>query len=470
MIEFSKPYNYYDINLEKQLQSLYITYITSKSKKEILDSLSSILHIIYKLRNEKNVNYNIYITYLIIIMFHKRQFKNNKLNKNSKDIFYESVIMIYDYDYKLVTTLIYNDLFALYGYDKDYIQIWKKVICKMKTDYSIKNPKKTRINWFYHFFKKYNPLIVSLSSILLFKKSRDLKSFDDFLKINSELATKYNVINNWSKFGIEHLLNDSSKEKHFKIITFFNSVVKYYDFDNMSDSDIRLAYLSKVAMWLPREGRNKDVYWFIRPYRRNISLKQSNFYNEPNKEYEINYIPYQMDKNNYKFKKMSCFNYLVLYDKISYHNIQCNVVNNLDKKRFRTTSSILNIILDTPQVSMCRNKFQDINFNKCGSKFIKLNSDLFSMEKIKNITRLSNKIDRKLCKIKFTNFIELKKKSKKNNFSSTSIINNNNNNNQLDIFLTKKKMNIMNDDNMIKKILNHKKYEIIYTIINEYFV
>ena len=29
---------------------------------------------------------------------------------------------------------------------------------------------------------------------------------------------------------------------------------------------------------------------------------------------------------------------------------------------------------------------------------------------------------------------------------------------------------MMNDDDMIKKILNHKKYEIIYTIINEYFV
>ena len=467
MIEFVKPYNYYDINLEKQLQSLYITYITSKSKKEILNSLSSILHIIYKLRNERNVNYNVYISYLIIIIFHKRQFKNNKLNKNSKEIFYESIMMIYDYDYKLVTTLIYNDLFAIYGYDKDYIQIWRKVLFRMKNEYFIENHKTTRINWFYHFFKKYNPLIVSISSILLYKKNKDLQIIDGFLKKTSEFATKYNVTNNWSKFGIEYLINDSSKKKHLKILTFFDSLVKYYDFNNIDDPVIKLAYLSKIGMWMPREGRNKDVYWFIRPYRRNLSKKQPNYYclNENNNEYEVNYIPYQLDRNNYKFKKISCFNYLILYNKISYDNIQTNNITNLDKKRFRTTNSILNILIDTPQVSMCSNKFQEINFNRCGSKFIKLNTDLFLMENNRNITKLGDKIDRKICKANFKKFIELKN-TRKYNLSNNPIINTN----QLNILLTKKRINAINDNNMIKKILNHKKYEIIYIIINQYFV
>ena len=463
MIEFIKPYNYYDYKLENQLQKLYILYLKNKSKEEALKKLSSILHIIYKLRNERNINFNVYISYLIIILFHKRQYKNDKINKNSKEIFYESILLIYDYDYKLVNTLIYNDLPGVYGYDKDYLQIWKKVILRMKTNYKIKNPNQTRTKWFYHFFKKYNPLIVAISSVMLYKKNRDLQIFDEFLKRNSDEATKNNITNNWSKFGLAHLINDSSKNKHQKILTFFNSISKYYDFNNLNNINIniRMAFISKVCVWLPRERRNRDIFWYIRPYRRNILNIRPNLYNQVNNaSYEVNYISYDKDKSNFKFKFTSCFNYFVLYDKISYKNIESNIIHNIDKKKFRTTSSILNILKDTPQIYMCRNKFQEIKFSHCGSKFINKNKKIFNLENNKKI-KTRQKLDRKLCSLNYITYMKCKSNKDYNINNNESMYN------QLSFFF---KGNKTDHSKIIKTILNHKNYEIIYSILNEYFL
>lgn len=466
-ININKPYNYYDYKLEKQLQSLYISYLTDKSKTTSLKSLSSILHIIFKLRNETNVNYNVYISYLIIIIFHKRQFKNDKINKNSKEIFYESLLMLYDYEHKLVLTLIYSDLIGLYGYNKDYIQIWRRVVQKMKKDYKINDYKQTRIEWFYHFFKKYNLLIVAISNILLFKRNKDYLTLDNFIKLNSDKLSNHDVIHSWTKFGLDHIINDTSKNKHLKILRIFEAFIKISD-------DCKLPYLSKTAMWIPREGRDKDIFWFIRPYAKINNTNDIYFYSSLTTNYNFRYLKYYLNRNNFKFKKISCFNYLVLCDKMLYKNIDNFIVNNLDKKRFRTTNSILNLLIDTPQINMCKNRFQDINFLRCGSKFIHKNKDLLLMNKEKPIYGVIKKEDRKICKTNVSNFLEIKKIRNKEKYLNSD--DNSKNvlyyiNNQLNIFMKSNYDNdIIKQSKMIKKILNHKKYELIYPIINEYFL
>ena len=453
-ILFKNKPNYDNLKLEKQLQNLYIDYIKYIEKDDCLKALNSILHIIFKLKMEENPNFNLYFMYLCILIFHKRQFKNNKLNPNSKDIFYETILMIYDYEPNIIKSIIYNDLIGIYGYYNDYINIWKLVIKNMKTNYNIKSGVEYKNIFFNHFFKKYNPLIVSIVSILNYKKEKDLKTFDIFLKNKYELMKNNNNSNNSNnielcKNGLCYLIHNSHKNS-FIITSFFNSLYLNFNYDITLINE-NILYISKIGMWLPREGKHKNLYWYILPFKRNKS-----YYNNIKGRY----------------RKYNCFDYIVLFNKISYCNFTTLTINNSDRKKYRITSSILNILIETPQISMCKNKFQNINFNKCGSKFIVKNKTLFNVNNKKKHS-LWNKIDKNKCKVNLIQYLE----REKNKSIQHHIINNlqenkqHYNKNLLVYFNNKDNDDEVNKDyNCIKEILNSNFYNCIYTIINNYYL
>ena len=195
-IKYKNDMKYINLKLEKQINNLFIIYLTAKNKSDSIKALNSILNFIFKLKLEKNYNFSIYFSYLIIIIFHKRQFKNNKINPHSKDIFYETILNIYDYEPNIIKTLIYSDIISTYGYIQDYINIWKLIIKKMKDEYKINSGYEFKNKFFNNFYNKYNPLIISIVSILNFKKEQDLKRFDLFLKEKYEIIKDYNLSNN----------------------------------------------------------------------------------------------------------------------------------------------------------------------------------------------------------------------------------------------------------------------------------
>ena len=96
------------------------------------------------------------------------------------------------------------------------------------------------------------------------------------------------------------------------------------------------------------------------------------------------------------------------------------------------------------------------------------------MNKEKAIYGVIKKEDRKICKTNVSNFLEIKKIKNKGKYLNGD--DNSKNvlyyiNNQLNIFMKSNYGNdIIKQSKMIKKILNHKKYELIYPIINEYFL
>ena len=154
----------------------------------------------------------------------------------------------------------------------------------------------------------------------------------------------------------------------------------------------------------------------------------------------------------------------MLFNKVSFCNFNTITINNSDRKRYRITSSILNILIETPQVNMCKKYFQYINFYKCGSKFIAHNKNLLNSNNKKYT--LWNKIDRNKCKNNLNLYLKKKEHTYITNrhFYEQSYFNNTNN-----IYTDCNSTTIM-DYELIKDILNSNVYNSIYNIVNEYYL
>ena len=224
------------------------------------------------------------------------------------------------------------------------------------------------------------------------------------------------------------------------ISAFFNLL--YYKLNhNLNLLNNNLLYISKVGMWLPREGKNKNVFWFTKEIKKN---------------------------KKYKFKKINCYDFVVLFNKISYNNSLLNYINNSDRKKYRITSSILNVLIETPQINMCKKYFQFIKFHKCGSKFIKNNRELFKFNKKKY--KLWNRLDRYKCKLNLFCYLKQKKVNRivyKQDYKYYNL--------QNEIFYIHNKKNIKKMKNInyyeiIKNIINSNLYNKIYSIVIKYYL
>ena len=271
---------------------------------------------------------------------YKRQLKTQTNNK-SKDICYESILQLYDYNSEIILYLIKLDIFSEFGYYKDYFNIWKK-ICQLYNDANTQGKRNT-------IYEKYNMLIKSIIDIINNQRNYDLKYVDRHIK-------NLNISPNLSMFGIDSILNDSNP-KRIDILSNSISYLKnnYSSYDessnllNIINPDIQI---SKVSMWIPRENKNlnKEIFWF---------------------------------KRNNIIKKIYCFDMLVSHNKISNKICDSNVYSS-DRKRYRIENSILNVFIGTPQVAMCKNSIKNIDFEKVGSRFIHKNKNYLLNKPVQN--------------------------------------------------------------------------------------
>ena len=147
----------------------------------------------------------------------------------------------------------------------------------------------------------------------------------------------------------------------YKILNISNFIKNYNTDYYCHIHKLKQLMLSKLSQWLPRENKYEanNIFWF--------------------------------KKINNKFKKINCFNYLVLVDKILFKNKNNMNVTNYDKKIFRKETSVLNICLENPNVYLCNNNKELIDFYKCGSKFIKNNMNhILFKNNDKNIQNTNN--------------------------------------------------------------------------------
>ena len=350
--------------------------------KEIIEH---ILNVINKHKIDNDIKWKKLLSYFIKITLHKRQFKNDQENYNSKDIFYRTILSIYEYYPKYIENLILNDVFSQFGYYKDYIKIWELLYSDIKHKYDLNNESDIDI-----IYKKYNNIIVNLSYILIKKKNDELKQLDEFIK-------QFKLFDPIFINGKDYFLD---LDNHFKIQNISSFIKTYNSTYYCKLYNFRQLKLSKVSQWLPRENKyeSKNIFWF--------------------------------KKINNKYKKFNCYDYLILVDKILFKNKNIMNVNNCDKKIFRKETSILNICLENPNVYLCNNNREFIDFDKCGSKFIKnhMNHILFknndnTIETMKGIfDNLRNNVDilyklnnLNICKYHLVSFLKHKIKKKKYN-------------------------------------------------------
>lgn len=361
------PPTYYNFKLEKIYYELLHTYLVLKDIKSIDGEghiLNSIFSILSKLKIEKHKKYKQFLLHFIIFIFHKRQYKNDIKNPHSKDIFYKTIVDLYDYEPDIVLYLIYYEIIPVYGYIKDYFNIWKSVLKKIKNEYNITLIANIKTKHFELVYNKYNSFIIGIISVINHIKKRDLQKVDDFIKktynktqYNNE---QFNIDINWFKLGLYALQNIGHISRNNLLGTYF----KHNRYSN------KLA-ISKVATYIPKQNKSKDIVWYI-----NYNEFKKNKKTEKHKKYH--------------YKKINVFDYLVLYEKIYNKNINDIQVNNNDRRRYRIDCSILNRVNDIPQIHMCENSLKNIDFKKSSARFIKNNKNLLLMNDVKSQLIINN--------------------------------------------------------------------------------
>ena len=324
--------------MESIFNYLLLYYLLNNSIEDNKNIIEKIINII---ENYKNTNiYKKFLRTFIIVIFHKRQFKNDTLNFNSKTIFYETIIELYEYYPNHIDNLVIFDIFSKFGYYKDYLKIWECISNKIKNESDIEEV-----------YKKYNNLILNISYILMKTKNNDINKLDLFIKQFGKFDKTFNL-------GYHYFMK--LKNNPINIIENFMSLYNtdfYCNIHNMYKLE-----LTNIGKWLPRENKSeaKKIFW----YR----------------------------KIDNEYLKFNCFDYLILVDNILFKNKSGYKITSFDKKRFRKESSVLNICLNNPNILQCENKRELINFYKCGSKFIfKNHKTLLYKDNNKNI-KLLNRI------------------------------------------------------------------------------
>jgi hypothetical protein len=120
------------------------------------------------------VNRHNIITDLFLLAFHKRGTSKTDKDGNvisdgegCKNLFYLYIIELYNTFPEPIIELAQTGIFALYGYWKDYLNIWKIIN-------EIDMPVESK-------FIKYNPLITAFRSAILEQRSKDLKRVRNYI-------------------------------------------------------------------------------------------------------------------------------------------------------------------------------------------------------------------------------------------------------------------------------------------------
>ena len=335
-----------------KLNNLYKFYISNNYPDKGIELTNQIIEIIKKIYGDspRNVKNQELINFIMIVLY-KRQLKIDT-NCRSKDIFYNTILQLYNTYSDIIMYIIKLDIITEFGYYKDYFNIWQ-LICM---EYDKQETDEER----YKIFLNYNHLVLSIIEIVINQRHQDLRTIDNFLK-------ELNIDTNWSQFGIDGVITHDSNNRIDHLKLFINNV------------DYSCINISKVGMWVPREDK---------------IVKQNNKNNKNNKNKKNNTInntpqifwfsPY----NN--IKKVNCYDLLVSQDKVINKLLCDSVIYSSDKKRFRIENSILNAFIGTPQQDMCKSKCKNIKYTKTGSRFIYKNKK-YLLDKDK--TKLKNKYD-----------------------------------------------------------------------------
>ena len=118
---------------------LLFYYLLNNELDKNKEIIEHILNIINQYQKDNNSKWKCLLSNFFKITLHKRQFKNDHENYNSKDIFYRTILSIYEYYPKYIENLILNDVFSSYGYYKDYIKIWELLYSDIKHKYDLNN-------------------------------------------------------------------------------------------------------------------------------------------------------------------------------------------------------------------------------------------------------------------------------------------------------------------------------------------
>jgi hypothetical protein len=333
-----------------KLNNLYKSYISNNYPDKGIELTNQIIEIIKETHNKTHNkttsnDKNQELINFIMIVLYKRQLKIDT-NCRSRDIFYNTILQLYNTYSEIIMYIIKLDIITEFGYYKDYFNIWKH-IC---VEYDKQETDEQR----YKIFLKYNHLVLSIIEIVINQRYQDLRTIDTFLK-------ELNFENKWSQFGLDGIITHDSNNRIDHLKLFINSV------------DYSYINISKVGMWIPREDK---------------IVKQNNKNKKNNTTNNTPLIFWFSPYNN--VKKVNCYDLLVSQDKVINKLLCDSVVYSSDKKIFRIENSILNAFIGTPQQEMCKSNCKNIYFTKTGSRFIYKNKQ-FLLNKDTN--KIKNKYD-----------------------------------------------------------------------------
>ena len=336
--------------MTSKLNDLYKSYIKENFPDKGEELTREIIEIIKEIHNDKHSNViNQELVNFIMIVLYKRQLKMDT-NCKSKDIFYNTILQLYNTYPEMILYIIKLDIITEFGYYKDYFNIWNRICVeydKQETD-----DERHKI------YVKYNHLVLSIIEIVINQRHQDLRTIDVFLK-------ELNFENNWSQFGIDGIITHDANNRIDHLKLFINSV------------DCSYINISKVGMWIPREDK------VIKKHKKN-KKKKDNEVVANNTEQPFWFSPYNT------IKKVNCYDLLVSQDKVINKLLCDSIVYSSDKKRFRIENSILNAFIGTPQQDMCKSNCKNINYTKTGARFIYKNKQ-YLLNKDSNTTNIKKR-------------------------------------------------------------------------------
>ena len=181
---------------------------------------------------------------LFLLTFHKR---NCRGGEGEKLITYQLLLKLYDFYPQSVLNLI--GILPLYGYYKDYFQIWE-IVCSFQIGETLK-------------YQKYSPLINKMVEVMLEQIEKDNKNLKDKNNLNNE--DNDNITQGF--FSISLLGKWMPRQgNHFDLSCY------WYHPTNMYKKVNSVLYLSGMMYnQLPFPKNNKVNSWVLKRYRENIS-------------------------------------------------------------------------------------------------------------------------------------------------------------------------------------------------------
>jgi len=189
---------------------------------------SHVNNIISEYRNTSTADRNIILHDLFVLAFHKRATSKNDSDntlisdgEGFRDVFYHYILELYNHFPNTVIDLMRSGIFSLYGYWKDYINLWKMI-----NELSMSDQAR---------YDKYNPMIEAIREVFLTQRTQDIKNLRRFGSTNG-----YDFKNGNSE----------------SFMTFMNSNRAQFT------SDYALTWVGKYCV---RESSpiNKTCFWYV---------------------------------------------------------------------------------------------------------------------------------------------------------------------------------------------------------------